>query len=86
MLFVNNLLIFIALLFISLSIKKHKKQIFKDKDISYLKFIIASGWILLVVVGLLFIDQYSLGVGLAYWFGIVSINSFILAFFYGRYK
>jgi len=86
MLVANIVLIFLALFFISLSIKKHKKQIFKDKDIPYLKFIIASGWILLIVVGVLFVYQYSLGVGLTYWFGIVSINSFILAVFYGRYK
>lgn len=87
MIFFELVLTFIALFLISLSIKKHKKQILKNIENKFiLNFLVTSGWVLLIASVFLFVNNYSLGIGLTYWFGIISFNSFFIAVLYGRLK
>lgn len=86
MIVIEILIVFVSLFLISLNIKKHKKKVFKSKEISYLRYLVISGWVLLIISACLFSVHYTISIGLTYWFGIVAVDSFILALIYGRFK
>ena len=80
-------LVLLSLFLISLAIKRHKKQVLKKLDNKIvLNALIFLGWTLLLFSAFLFVYNHDLGIGLTYWFGIISLNSFLIAFVYGRLK
>lgn len=86
MLLFNIVIIFKALFLISLNIKKHKNQIFKNREATYTSYLVVLGWIILILSLFLFVDIYSLGIGITYWLGIITLDTFFLAVMYGRIK
>lgn len=70
---IGSLILYLGLLFLSLSLEKHYKQVFTTSfTLGFKKSVTFFGWALLFISIALYIHRFGVGLGITYWLGIVT--------------